>query len=226
MQGPGSFEVIASQVIIEGTVGQLLVYSGPAATGNLIDSIAGQAGTDSFSNPYYQGIASYGYVSFTKSTIVPVQQAPPVVVSGTSVTCTFAKPTTKGNTLIAFVVFGANTLNGNFTGIKLGTLTDNWTTIMQSGTNNSGVACEVMTYDPNCAGGQTQVTATFDGGTGGGSGIWLMVIEWPGTLTLDQQCPGNNITSLVGAWTTQASPATTQAFELAMGSVFGAANST
>jgi hypothetical protein len=45
-----SGDVTASSVIIDGTNGNLLIYSGPPASGNLIGSIAGAAGTDQFGN--------------------------------------------------------------------------------------------------------------------------------------------------------------------------------
>jgi hypothetical protein len=52
--------VIARQVIIIGSGGQLLVYSPTAAAGNLIASIAGAAGTDTYGNKYLAGFTTYG----------------------------------------------------------------------------------------------------------------------------------------------------------------------
>jgi len=46
---------IVSQVIIVGTAGQILVYSGSVAKGNLIASLSGASGTDSVGNNYGQG---------------------------------------------------------------------------------------------------------------------------------------------------------------------------
>jgi hypothetical protein len=47
-------------IIASGSAGQgLFVYNGQPAAGNLIASIAASAGTDSFGNPYPQGIGSY-----------------------------------------------------------------------------------------------------------------------------------------------------------------------
>jgi hypothetical protein len=51
--------VIANKVIIEGTNGELLVYSGTPALGNLIVSIAGSAGTDGVGNPFLEGVTAY-----------------------------------------------------------------------------------------------------------------------------------------------------------------------
>jgi len=48
-------EIIAQIVIIEGSRGRLLVYDGVPAFGNLILSIAGEAGTDQFGNVYGSG---------------------------------------------------------------------------------------------------------------------------------------------------------------------------
>jgi len=61
---PGSQGVItANRVIIAGPNGQLLVYNGTPANGNLIASIAGAAGTDQFGNAYKAGITEYGAAS-------------------------------------------------------------------------------------------------------------------------------------------------------------------
>ena len=54
---------VVSQVIIAGSGGELLVYSPTAAAGNLISSIAAQAGTDSFGNHFLAGTASYSSIA-------------------------------------------------------------------------------------------------------------------------------------------------------------------
>lgn len=46
----------AKRVIITGTNGELLVYNGPPAAGNLIIAISGTAGSDSFGNAYNAGV--------------------------------------------------------------------------------------------------------------------------------------------------------------------------
>ena len=54
---PGtSSQVVASRVIIIGTGGELLVYSPTAGAGNLLLSVAGSAGTDSFGNSFPAGL--------------------------------------------------------------------------------------------------------------------------------------------------------------------------
>ena len=61
---PGvSGQVVATRVIIIGSGGELLVYSPTAAAGNLVASVAGAAGTDSFGNSFPEGIAAYVTVS-------------------------------------------------------------------------------------------------------------------------------------------------------------------
>jgi hypothetical protein len=52
-------QIIARRVIIIGAGGELFVYSPTAAAGNLIASVAGTAGTDSYGNQFLLGIASY-----------------------------------------------------------------------------------------------------------------------------------------------------------------------
>lgn len=55
----------AAAIVLQGTQGQVLVYSGPPAVGNLISSISGAPGTDSKGNPYAAGAVAY--VSVTGS---------------------------------------------------------------------------------------------------------------------------------------------------------------
>lgn len=59
MQGPSGWLIVANKVIIEGTNGELLVYSGTPAFGNLIASIAGADFTDGLGNAGLEGIVSY-----------------------------------------------------------------------------------------------------------------------------------------------------------------------
>lgn len=49
----------ARQVIIAGNKGELLVYNGPPAAGNLILAISGQNGTDKYGNSFLAGFNSY-----------------------------------------------------------------------------------------------------------------------------------------------------------------------
>jgi hypothetical protein len=55
--------LVATSLIAEGTTGQVLVYSGVPALGNLIASISGAAGVDSVGNAYVQGSAVYATIS-------------------------------------------------------------------------------------------------------------------------------------------------------------------
>ena len=50
--------ITGAQIVADGSNGQILVYSGTPATGNLIASISGASGTDGFTNPYLAGITS------------------------------------------------------------------------------------------------------------------------------------------------------------------------
>jgi hypothetical protein len=59
MQGPSGWLIVANKIIIEGVNGELLVYSGTPALGNLEASIAGAAGTDSVNNAFVMGVAAY-----------------------------------------------------------------------------------------------------------------------------------------------------------------------
>jgi len=46
----------ASNIVLIGASGEILVYSGPPAAGNLILAVSGAAGTDSFGNVYAKGL--------------------------------------------------------------------------------------------------------------------------------------------------------------------------
>src|SRR5580658_10704622 len=59
MQGPNSWLVVARVVVIEGTGDGLFVYDGPAALGNLVDSVAAVSGTDLYGNIVEAGITTY-----------------------------------------------------------------------------------------------------------------------------------------------------------------------
>lgn len=65
MAGSSWTNQVQNQVIIAGTSGQLLVYSGTPAAGNLIGSISAAGGTDPFGNAYLAGESNYFHsVSF------------------------------------------------------------------------------------------------------------------------------------------------------------------
>lgn len=51
--------ITGATIVADGTSGQFLVYSGTPASGNMIASVSGAAGTDASSNAYLQGITSY-----------------------------------------------------------------------------------------------------------------------------------------------------------------------
>ena len=69
--GPSPASAVrARTVVIAGAGGALFVYSGPPALGNLIASITGVAGTDSFGNVYLAGVSSYAHIGATPSTAI------------------------------------------------------------------------------------------------------------------------------------------------------------
>ena len=69
----GSAEFRNIVIVADGTSGKILVYSGPPAAGNLIISVSGAGGTDSYGNTYVQGIeardASGNYISLSSASI-------------------------------------------------------------------------------------------------------------------------------------------------------------
>lgn len=52
--------ITGASIVADGTSGELLVYSGTPATGNLIASASGTSGTDGHSNAFVGHLASYG----------------------------------------------------------------------------------------------------------------------------------------------------------------------
>lgn len=66
---PGGKVIVARRVIIIGTGGELLVYSPTAGAGNLIESVAGAAFTDQYSNQGLAGNASYSSSTATATTV-------------------------------------------------------------------------------------------------------------------------------------------------------------
>jgi hypothetical protein len=71
--GPGSSAGLFKRVVVFGPDGSgIFVYSPSPGAGNLIASIAAQAGTDPYGNPYQAGITSYNgsaYISISQSVI-------------------------------------------------------------------------------------------------------------------------------------------------------------
>jgi len=59
MAGSSWTNQVVSQVIIAGKAGQLLVYSGPPALGNLVYSVSALATVDPFGNVVFEGATSY-----------------------------------------------------------------------------------------------------------------------------------------------------------------------
>ena len=51
--------ISGAQIVAHGASGEILVYSGTPAAGNLIESISGASGTDAYGNNYITGIATY-----------------------------------------------------------------------------------------------------------------------------------------------------------------------
>jgi hypothetical protein len=62
--------LIGSQIILEGSKGQILIYSGIAAPGNLIGAWSGAAGTDGSGNPFIDGLL-VGLATNPQIAIVP-----------------------------------------------------------------------------------------------------------------------------------------------------------
>jgi hypothetical protein len=69
--------IMGATVVADGTSGEVLVYSGAPASGNLIGSWSGAAGTDGQGNPYPLGLMA-------QALVMPNQSSGPAAVSGAS----------------------------------------------------------------------------------------------------------------------------------------------
>lgn len=69
----------AAQYIASGSTGEFLAYSGTPGSGNIVASISGMSGSDTFSNPYAQGVEIQ-----TGGLVLDNQGSAPPAVSGAS----------------------------------------------------------------------------------------------------------------------------------------------
>jgi len=72
--------ITGATIIADGASGEFLAYSGSPATGNLIVSVSGAAGTDGFSNAYAQGLEVH-----LGGIVLDNQSSGPTAVTGASV---------------------------------------------------------------------------------------------------------------------------------------------
>jgi hypothetical protein len=70
--------IMGATLIADGSAGEVLVYSGTPASGNLIGAWSGSAATDSVGNPYPQGLMAQGL------TLTNQSAAPPAVTGASS----------------------------------------------------------------------------------------------------------------------------------------------
>jgi hypothetical protein len=83
--------ITGSQFVAFGSTGEILVYAGTPASGNLIMSVSANAGSDGFSNPYSAGVYVYnssgGAIGLTAAANTALQLTPgvtPAAVTGTA----------------------------------------------------------------------------------------------------------------------------------------------
>jgi len=149
--------------------------------------------------------------------ITLVQHAQGAPTSGsTTCTATLGSPTTAGNTLIVAVGFVIGTTS--VSGITLGGAAGNFAQDLS--VSNTTAAIQPMTAacwsDPNCAGGQTSVVATF----GASTNAAMDVYEVSGLVTaspLDQKASSQNGNSSGTSFDSTSTATTTAASEFWVG---------
>lgn len=100
--------------------------------------------------------------------VVAVVQSASRQATATTVTATFAAPTTASNTVCASVGASDGSVSGYTVALTLGSSPDNWYLHRQSRRSTTGSNIYAAAWgDASCAGGQTTVTVTLAGATGG-----------------------------------------------------------
>jgi hypothetical protein len=157
---------------------------------------------------------------------VPLVQTKQGFANSTTLTITLDAPTTAGNGLIVILLTSGTTSNPtSITGVTLGGSADNFSQITTYGSaSDPGIGA--VWLDLNCAGGQTSVVITATGGTGS-LATMASVYEWSGLYPvspMDQTA--NAVGSGATSWSSGATPTTTQASELWIGSVMTSVSGT
>src|SRR6267154_310890 len=97
--------ITGARIIADGTSGQVLIYSGTPASGNLIIALSGAAGTDNFSNPFGAGLE---IISTGGSKMQLYDSGTAAVISGLSGAASESSPTT-----LSMAVFNQGLSNEN-----------------------------------------------------------------------------------------------------------------
>jgi len=145
--------------------------------------------------------------------------------TGTSLTLTLPRSTGAGNTVIVTAVSSATPANPTISGITLGGLADNFASSASAGSTSTDNATTMMWADPGCAGGQTSLSVSFT--TGNTGSICGTAMEFAGLLTASvvDKTAGSPNGSTSTSWTSTATSALAQPYEVAIGTV-GAFNAT
>lgn len=148
--------------------------------------------------------------------ITVVQAAPVTHLASLTgpVTATFPGATAAGNTIVVLVTTNGDDANPVVAGVTLGGSAGSFTRAARN-TALVQFGAEAW-YDPGCAGGQTVVAVTCSGGSGTTPDIYVSAYEVSGILIADQSS-FNDVHGAVTTWTSNATPATTQAAEVFAG---------
>lgn len=171
-------EVLGATIVADGTTGQFLVYSGTPASGNLIGSWSGAAGTDAFGNTYPAGLS--------------VQQG---VITGLEVTgTTITNSTFQGDVLDNSTLSNPNVQGGTIvetaitfdqSGGQLLVYTSTTTTVTQTTAGDYSITfpSDVTNADVECVGSGAggDGGSTSQGGNAGGAGEYARESNYPVT---------------------------------------------
>jgi hypothetical protein len=159
--------IVANRVIIIGPGGELLVYSPVAGAGNLIASITGTAGTDSYGNTFVEGVAAYAAIS---GTVFALQLGTTSIGAGffaSNLTSPAAAPPAFG----AGEVGPAGCIAVMYSGLSAGGSTAAEIQVLDSvaaGVANGGIALVAGSIVIN---GTVSINGSSDTGTGSNGGV-------------------------------------------------------
>lgn len=181
--------ITGAQIIADGTSGQLLIYNGPPATGNLVGSWSGAAGNDTHGNTYPIGLAA-SQVTMTGAGLTNPILTGSTIAGGTINNAAIISGAVQGGSVSqATVTFtGANGVllaySGSTTTVTL-TSGTSWTA--PAGTYTQGKV-ECWGADAGGGGGDN----VGDGGEAGGGGAYSCEPNYPLT-------PGSVYSTNIGA---------------------------
>ena len=165
-------KITGAQIIADGATGQVLIYNGPPAAGNLAGAWSGVAGTDAFGNNYAAGLSAT-QVQMTGAGLLSPTVTNPTVSGGTLSGSTLGTPVISGGTLAeSTVTFNSNAASGTG-GALLSYATNATTIVIPAGTTSwtapagNYTSAKVECWGADAGGGGGNAGEAAEGGGGG-----------------------------------------------------------